>query len=179
LAATKSFRNSKYYKSVLNVRKFMFEDIEKTLLLKRRAPNFLLALGLCCYTEYWGKLKIGVSEKDQNRKSRDSFEGFLYEYLDPNYYAQLEKEGADIYKDVRCGLAHAYLIERKTSSIDALHDGNHGIDYDPTSNRYTFYVKTYFIEFKSGVNKYIRGLEDGTENIDLLEQCLIGKPMLI
>jgi hypothetical protein len=44
---------------------------------------------------------------------------------------------------------------------------------------YTFYVKTYFIEFKAGVNKYIRGLEEGTENIDLLEQCLIGRPMLI
>src|SRR5438094_7105530 len=99
----------------------MFEDIDNTLELKtinpkRRAPNFLLALGLCCYTEYWGKLKTGVSEKDQNKKSRDSFESFLYKYLDPNYYADLKKEGADIYKDVRCGLAHAYLIERKTSS---------------------------------------------------------------
>src|SRR5438876_9215065 len=90
----------------------MFEDIEKTLSLNRRTPNFLLALGLCCYTEYWGKLKLGVSEKDQNKKSRDSFETFLYKYLDPNYYPQLKKEGADIYKDVRCGLASTCISNR-------------------------------------------------------------------
>ena len=41
----------------------MFEDIDKTLALTnciRGAPNFLLALGLCYYTEYWGKLSEGA-----------------------------------------------------------------------------------------------------------------------
>jgi hypothetical protein len=45
-----------YIVSVKKVRDFMFGDLEKTLSLVNtpsRAPNFLLALALCCYTEYW------------------------------------------------------------------------------------------------------------------------------
>jgi len=42
--------------TLLKVREFMFNDIEKTLCLAVNpqvgAPNFLLALNLCCYTEY-------------------------------------------------------------------------------------------------------------------------------
>jgi hypothetical protein len=42
----------------MNVKKSMFVDIEKAINLSKNssigAPNFLLALGLCCYTEYWG-----------------------------------------------------------------------------------------------------------------------------
>ena len=156
----------------------MFADIQNTLSLKRRVPNFLLALGLCCYTEYWGKLKLGVKEEEQNWKGRELFEKFLYDYLDPSYYPHLKKKGADIYKDVRCGLAHAYLIEQ-TSNIDAGSDGGHGIEFDSENMRYTFYVKTYFLEFKAGVNKYVNGLETGTERLDLLERCLNGRPVLI
>ena len=133
-------------------------------------------MGLCCYTEYWGKLKLGVKAEDQN--SKKSFNEFLYGYLDPIYYPQLKNKGVDIYKDVRCGLAHAYLIEQ-TSNIDAVSDGSHGIEYDSTNMRYTFYVKTFFLEFKAGVNKYINGLEIGTERLDLLERCLNGRPVLV
>ena len=38
----------------------MFTDLDKTLELvntPKGAPNFMLALVLCCYTEFWGKLK--------------------------------------------------------------------------------------------------------------------------
>jgi hypothetical protein len=45
------FQNSEFYDCVLKVRKFMFDDIDKTIQLvhtPRGAPNFLLALGLCC-----------------------------------------------------------------------------------------------------------------------------------
>lgn len=171
----RAFKNSKYHDSVLNVKRFMFEDIDRTLSLKTKAPNFLLALGLCCYTEYWGKLKLG---QGQNGMSRSSFEAFL-DHLDHQYYPRLKAQGIDIYKDIRCGLAHAYLIEGKTSSIDTIFNGNHGIDYDPASNQYRFFVRTYFMEFKAGVNNYIHGLETETESVDLLEQCLNGRPMLI
>lgn len=40
-------------------------------------------------------------------------------------------------------------------------------------------LKTYFIEFKAGVNKYIRDLETGTERVDLVERCLKGRPDLV
>jgi hypothetical protein len=47
------------------VKSFMYSDIEKTLeqaKSSKGAPNFLLALGLCCYTEFWGKLLLGISK---------------------------------------------------------------------------------------------------------------------
>jgi hypothetical protein len=41
----------------------MFGDIQKSIDLDNAktvgAPNFLIALGLSCYTEYWGKLELG------------------------------------------------------------------------------------------------------------------------
>jgi hypothetical protein len=90
---------------------------------------------------------LGVKPEDQ--RSEKSFNEFLYGDLDPIYYPQLKNKGVNIYKDVRCGLAHAYLIVQ-TSNIDAVSDGSHGIEYDSTNMRYTFYVKTYFLEFKAG-----------------------------
>ena len=51
-----------YIVSVNKITDFMFGDLEKTLSLVNtpdRAPNFLLALALCCYTEYWGQFLIG------------------------------------------------------------------------------------------------------------------------
>lgn len=174
--ATKSFKDSKYHESVLNIRSFMFNDIDKALSIKE-TPKFLTALGLCCYTEYWGKLKLGVEVEEQ--KSEKSFNEFLCGYLDSIYYLQLKNQGINIYKDVRCGLAHAYLIENKTSYIDAANYGNHGIEYNSANRQYTFYLKTYTIEFKAGVNRYINGLIAGTESVELLERCLDGRPVLI
>jgi hypothetical protein len=42
--------------SIKRVRLFMFEDLDKTIGLAstpRGAPNFMLALALSAYTEYW------------------------------------------------------------------------------------------------------------------------------
>ena len=103
--------------SVKKVREFMFADIEKTLYLvdtPRGGPNFLLALGLCCYTEYWGKLLLGIEKKEKREPSEKPFNEFLYK-LDGTYYqdlsGRLDKQGLSIYSNIRCGLAHAYLIE--------------------------------------------------------------------
>jgi hypothetical protein len=177
--SSKYFRSSQYHDPVLKVRDFIFEDIDKTLGLInciRGAPNFLLALGLCCYTEYWGKLSEGVQLNE--RKSKGSFDAFLKRLSHPYYEGLLNS--LDIYKDIRCGLAHSYLIEGgKNSAIDTLNEGNHGIVYDPIQNRYTFYVKTYFREFKSAVDSFINGLENGTERLDMLEDSLNSRPELI
>jgi hypothetical protein len=133
-----SFVTSPYRDSVLNVKRFMFDDIEKTLNLANYktigAPNFLLALGLCCYTEYWGKLLLGVT-KQQTRKSGDAFNAFL-ERLDRTYYNNLKKTH-NIYVDIRCGLAHAYLIDGN-ARIDTGNMGIHGIEFDVTNNIYIF-----------------------------------------
>lgn len=65
-----SFRASPIYNSVNKVRDFMFADIEKAIDLvhaKKGSPNFLIALGLCCYTEYWGKLVKGIACRSKRR----------------------------------------------------------------------------------------------------------------
>jgi hypothetical protein len=83
-----SFKESEYYGRIHRVKDFMFEGIDKTLQLihsPRGAPNFLLALGLCCYTEYWGKLLLGIEKKDGREASQDPFNKFLYR-LDYTYY---------------------------------------------------------------------------------------------
>lgn len=57
------FKDSPYRDSVLKTREFMFSDLKAAVSLaqsKGSAPNFLLALGLCCYTEFWGRLVQGV-----------------------------------------------------------------------------------------------------------------------
>jgi hypothetical protein len=63
-----SLNNSIFYNSVMKVKEFMFNDIEKTINLvndpRVGAPNFLLALGLCCYTEYWGRLLTGIATRE-------------------------------------------------------------------------------------------------------------------
>jgi hypothetical protein len=60
-----AFKKSIFYNSVGKVKDFMFNDIEKTINLVNMpqvgAPNLLLALGLCCYTEYWGRLLTGTA----------------------------------------------------------------------------------------------------------------------
>jgi hypothetical protein len=180
--ATNTFATSKYHHSVLKVRRFMFDDIDKTIGLADNpnvgAPNFLLALGLCCYTEYWGKLLTGV-KKLEHSKGRIAFNAFL-ERLDPVYYGNLIRSGIELYEEVRCGLAHAYLIESSGNArIDMGNAGLHGIDYDKTNNRYVFWVRTYFDEFKAAVNKYINGLENGTENLQVLEDSLNDRPELV
>ena len=178
----KEFAKSSYHESVLKVRRFMFDDIDKTIGLADNpnvgAPNFLLALGLCCYTEYWGKLLTGANKFDPSR-GRIGFNAFL-ERLDRVYYENLIVSGVDLYKEVRCGLAQEYLVESSGNArIDMGNAGLHGIDYDKTTKKYVFWVRTYFDEFKGAVNRYINGLENGTENLQTLEDSLNERPELI
>ncbi|HET7644485.1 MAG TPA: hypothetical protein VFK40_13335, partial [Nitrososphaeraceae archaeon] len=48
-----------------------------------RAPNFLLAFALCCYTEYWGQFLIGKKNRfhGYNRKCFNEF----FKRLGPKY----------------------------------------------------------------------------------------------
>jgi hypothetical protein len=64
-----SFIRSKYHYSVLKAKAFMFKDISSTVSLadakNGSAPNFLLALGLCCYTKFWGRLTEGIPKDNE------------------------------------------------------------------------------------------------------------------
>lgn len=184
IMSNNSFQKSEFYDRVLKVREFMFDDIDKTLQLvhtPRGGPNFLLALGLCCYTEYWGKLLLGIGKEE--KASQAPFNEFLYR-LDRTYYHSLTKllakKHLNIYLNIRCGLAHAYLIEGgKTATIDIGNKGRHGIEYDFEKEKYTFRVREYFEEFKKAVDSYIKGLEEGTEDFTLLIETLKNRPELL
>ena len=84
----------------------------------------------------------------------------------------------DIYSDIRCGLAHAYMID-SNANIDMGNVGCHGIEYNQTEKRYTFWIRTYFDDFKKAVNCYIDGLERGTESLDNLKKALKARPELL
>jgi len=119
---------------------------------------------------------IDRSKYDASR-GRIGFNAFL-ERLDRVYYRNLIGSDVDLYKEVGCGLAHAYLIE--TSGNARMGNAElHGIDYDKTSKKYIFWVRTYFDEFKAAVNRYINGLENGTENLQSLEDSLNDRPELV
>jgi hypothetical protein len=108
-------------------------------------------------------------------KSQKSFEAFLVE-SDKSYCEPIKSQ---IYRDVRCGLAHAYMIENRSSTIDALNVGPHGISFDSASDSYTFYVRTYFEESKKAVTNYLVNPENGTESVSLLEAALLNRPELL
>src|SRR5439155_16760020 len=119
----KSFRDSKYYGPVLKVRKFMINDIQNTLSLKE-TPNFLLALGISGYKEYCGRLLTIIATRNGSK----CFNAF-FEKLGPEYRT-LRNNKDEIYRSVRCGLAHSYLIEDKNSVIDMKSGLACGIEYD-------------------------------------------------
>jgi hypothetical protein len=54
-----------------------------------------------------------------------------------------------------------------------------GIDYDARTKHYSFHAPTYFEDFKTAVGAFLQGLENGTENLSLMEQALRNKPELI
>jgi hypothetical protein len=171
-----SFKNSIFYNPVNKVREFMFNDIEKTITIVNDpqvgAPNFLLALGLCCYTEYWGRLLTGIA----TGKGTTCFNAFFDKLGQP--YVKIRNNKDEIYYKVRCGLAHSYLIE-EGSVIDTKSGLACGIEYDDQTKNYAFHIRTYFEHFTKAVNDYIQGLENGTEKLSLMEQALKNKPELV
>jgi hypothetical protein len=144
----------------------MFNDIQKSIDLANDttvgAPNILIALGLSCYTEYWGKLLLGLP-REESKKCYESFLKRLGLAYDKNPYEQLLNNGLNIYQDVRCGLVHAYGIDRDCKV--SLDEAECGICYDQIKDHYDFHIKTYFKDFKNAVNIYIQDLENGTEGI--------------
>jgi hypothetical protein len=82
----------------------MFKDLEKTIDLvntPRGVPNFLLALVLCCDTEYWGRLVKGIPGGRSEKCFNEFFDRLGKCYQKPN------QQGFDVYRDIRCGLVHS------------------------------------------------------------------------
>ena len=173
----------------MQAKNFMFNDIQKSIdlhILKDPdgktigAPNYLIAVGLSCYTEYWGKLSLGLSrERDTSKKCYEEFLKRLGKSYNLNPYEQLLKKEVPVYQDIRCGLVHAYAVDRNCSVN--LDDGNRqcGICYDEYKDYYDFNVVTYFKDFRHAVDMYVYGLQRGTESILNMNNAMKGRPLLI
>ena len=71
------------------------------------------------------------------------------------------------------------MLLKEGGSIDAETNGVHGIEFNKKTKKYTFYVRTYFKEFKSAVEKYMKDLVEANEDRSLFNDALKGKPELI
>ncbi len=152
----------------------MFKDLEKTIDLFKTpegAPNFLLALVLCCYTEYWGRLVKGIP----TCKSEECFNEFFNRL--GSCYQKLDQKGADVYHDIRCGLVHSYVIDENAEI--RIEGGNCGVEYDPINKEYKFHVRLYFEDLKRAVDNYLSGLVSGSEDASRMKNALKGKSELI
>ena len=175
LVSMYNFKKSQYYSSLNKIRKFMFGDLDKTIDLvntNKGAPNFLLALILCCYTEFWGRLVNGMPKGDSEKCFNEFFDR-----LGNCYQQERKRSTCQIYKDIRCGLVHSYLT-RKNAKIK-IKGGKCGIVFDPSTKEYTFYVERYLYDFKKAVDHYISGLANGSERLDKMEKALQAKPILV
>jgi hypothetical protein len=154
----------------------MFEDIQKSIDLEPNgAPNMLIAMGLSCYTEYWGKLLRGIAI-GESQKCYEEFLRYLGKMYNPNPYNKLLGMGLPVYEDIRCGLVHAYGTNEDCTVY--MGEGKFGICYDVIKGHYDFNIKTYFKEFKHAVNEYIQGLNNGTRSILNLNKAMKGKPLI-
>jgi hypothetical protein len=142
--------------NIEKIKEFMFADLDKTIALvssDKGAPNFMLALVLCCYTEFWGKLML------PSRSEKKCFDAFFYK-LGTRYQELIEDTDTGIYGRIRCGLVNEYLIKGNTKIV--VEGGDCGIIYDTKTKKYTFCIRKYQ-DFKFAVNNYIEELKTNLE----------------
>jgi len=126
---------------------FIFGDLTRSARCGR--ANFLVALGLMCYTDYFGKLMTGKQDPHRN------FCSFLKEYL-PAYSMQREM----IYKEVRCGLVHEYF----PVNLEVI--GRKRVPLVPPSiwqesGRWKIAVDDFIEDLKEAANKFKQDLLNG------------------
>ena len=170
-----AFKDSQYHDSVVKTKEFMFNDLKATISLAQSrgaAPNFLLALGLCCYTEFWGRLVEGIPSGNEEI----CFDAF-FNKLGKCYRSQRLSSNFQPYRDIRNGLVHAYLDR---DVIIKLSPGKCGIVGDPQKGkmRYIFHIKTYSKDFQIAVNSYINRLHSSGKAVEKMERAFKGKVVL-
>jgi hypothetical protein len=152
------------YQEFKQAKEFIFSDIDreislaktsqsedgKSVLEKAGIPvgggNFLAALGLLAYTEFFGDLKYKNTGHGSNSKNFNS----LFDDLGTDYQS-FRASGEDVYKIFRCGLAHEYYT-KKDCTIFMLNNGKRsGIGKTP-DEKYYFVVEAYFEALKVVIN---------------------------
>ena len=135
--------------TISKIKEFMFTDLDKTLELvntPKGAPNFMLALVLCCYTEFWGKLMVPSGDP------KTCFDSFFCK-LGSKYKEVMKAPNMSVYGRIRSGLAHSYLVKGNARIL--IEGGDCGVNFETESDTYTIYVRRYLDDFKIAVNKFV------------------------
>lgn len=116
--------------------------------------NFLAALGLLCYTEFAGRLKRSDFSDGNARTCFDDF----FRDLGDEYDRVLQAH--NVYRDLRCGLAHEYFMKRSCTIAMLSSRPQCGVQWD--GQKYMFVVEAYWEDFRAALRA--------------LEQRLYGSP---
>ncbi|MEI7777298.1 MAG: hypothetical protein WCI52_01710 [bacterium] len=144
---------------------FMVNDLTKSI--KCAEANYLVALGLFCYTEILGRQLLRFRKKDRTASfnNKDCFESFAKEYLG---YSEILKAHPKLYDIYRHGLCHEFYIKANPGgqSVVALYFGNEdeklksqgiditkGIAIDKSDRFRVFIIEPYLRDFVAGVRK--------------------------
>ena len=138
-------------------RDFQMNDIRRSIFDTR--TNFLTALGLVSYTEFWGHFMTGEG-KGAAKASFDMF----FKYLSSHYQSVLNREPM-IYDELRCGLAHEYIPKNRPFTIygenTLLSDDQirksirrqYGIKID--SEQLEMINSRYYLDLKDAIDRFI------------------------
>lgn len=127
--------------------RFMFGDVHREIELARSgrdAGNFLAALGLLSYTEVMGGVRRKTLAPGEGQKNFDTFFRGLGQG-----YAELLNQDFNAYNQLRCGMAHEYLLKGAAPTIAMLKDQEAcGVLRRPDGGL-TFVIESYFEDFAS------------------------------
>jgi hypothetical protein len=105
----------------------------------------MAALSLLSYTEFAGRLKLDDFSDSNSRKCFDAFFGDL----GPDYAHLLGKH--NVYKILRCGLAHEYFVKKSCTIAMLSSHPQPGDQWDEA--RYIFIVESYFNDFRNALDR--------------------------
>lgn len=158
--------------------KFMVNDLTKSIQCAK--ANYLVALGLFCYTEALGLQLLQLRAKNLKAKfnGRDCFNIFAREYLE---YGDVLDKHPNLYGIYRNGLCHEYFIKTNSGgqSVVALYFGedkeklisqginiNKGIAIDDSDKFRVFIIEPYLRDFVAGVRKLSHEMNNAGWNPD-------------
>jgi len=136
-------------------RDFVASDVQKSI---EAGTNFLTALGLLCYTEFFGSLINDNVGKTFN--SRKNFETGLYamgkdyELFDKQLKASFNGRGA--YKIFRCGMVHGYFIDHALAVV-ARDNKASGLGLGQNKDgALGMATANYFLDFMAALDKFVQ-----------------------
>jgi len=132
---------------------FMIDDLERSIKLAK--ANYLVALGLFCYSEIIGRYILRFKKRKANNS--DSFNTFVRDYM--GYKKLINKYGDKIYDWFRHGLCHEYYIKGEITGVYVVYDkktSKQGIAISKDKTKRFLVIKPYLRDFKKGIIKFLK-----------------------